>query len=205
MPATKTIPERATQERAIQTRKDLLDAARRIFARDGFEVARLHDIAEDAGKTRGALYAHFADKEDLFFALIEDDIRRDGAFFEKSLRPDSSLEERIQAMSTHMEALVFDRQRILLYLEFKMYAIRHPHNPKRLADLHAALCAKGLAKKGKLLPELLVSGEKRRRAVYAAFASVLDGLALNFYFDPAGLTRSEVRLRTERLVRERMT
>lgn len=182
-----------------------MDAARRIFARDGFEVARLQDIAQDAGKTRGALYAHFADKEDLFYALIEEDIEQDSAFFAKRLQPDSTLEQRIRVMSQHMEALLFDRKRMLLYLEFKMYAIRHTHQQKRLADLHAALCAKGLATKGKLLPELLVSPEKRRRAVYAAFASVLDGLALNLYFDPQGLSRAEVRSRIERLVRERMT
>ena len=52
-------------------------AARRVFARDGFEVARLQDIAQEAGKTRGALYSHFADKEDLFFALIEENIEAD--------------------------------------------------------------------------------------------------------------------------------
>ena len=67
LPVRKVISEHRTQERAIQTRKDLMAAARRVFARDGFEVARLQDIAQEAGKTRGALYAHFTDKEDLFF------------------------------------------------------------------------------------------------------------------------------------------
>jgi len=65
------------QERSLVTRQELIDAARRIFARDGFEVARLQDIAAAAGKTRGAFYAHFQDKEDVFFAIFEQDIARD--------------------------------------------------------------------------------------------------------------------------------
>ncbi len=37
------------QDRAISTRRELMEAARRIFARDGFEMARLEDIAADSG------------------------------------------------------------------------------------------------------------------------------------------------------------
>src|SRR5579862_4390803 len=59
------------QQRTAATRRGLLDAARRIFARDGFEACRIEDIAAAAGHTRGAFYAHFSAKEDLFFAIFE--------------------------------------------------------------------------------------------------------------------------------------
>src|ERR1700689_621967 len=59
------------QQRTEATRRALLHAARRIFARDGFEAARIEDIAGATGHTRGAFYAHFNSKEDLFFALFE--------------------------------------------------------------------------------------------------------------------------------------
>jgi AcrR family transcriptional regulator len=45
-------------------------AAEQTFARDGYEAARLEDIAARAGYTRGAFYANFASKEDIFFALL---------------------------------------------------------------------------------------------------------------------------------------
>src|SRR5580658_3485401 len=61
------------QQRTEATRRALLDAARRIFARDGFEAARIEEIAGATGHTRGAFYAHFSSKEDLFFALLEQD------------------------------------------------------------------------------------------------------------------------------------
>jgi AcrR family transcriptional regulator len=197
--------DQLVQERAIQTRQDLLDAARRIFARDGFEVARLQDIAEAAGRTRGALYAHFKDKEDLFFALFEEDLARDHELSSRQLRPHPSREERVSTLTAQLESILQDRRRMLLYLEFKMYAIRHPHRQKRLADLHAAICDQGISNKIELLPALAIADRESRRRAVAAVGAVLDGLAINLYFDPEGLTQEEVHRDIERLVREQLT
>src|ERR1700690_2888456 len=59
------------QIRTEATRTKLLDSAELLFARDGFEAARLEDIASMAGYTRGAFYANFKSKEDIFFALLD--------------------------------------------------------------------------------------------------------------------------------------
>ena len=192
-----------TQERAVHTRQELLNAARRIFARDGFEAARLQDIAQSAGKTRGALYVHFQDKEDLFFALIAQDLAHDDAVFQRKLRPDSTREERIATLTQHMEAFVHDRQRALLYVEFKLYAARHPHKRQRLAELHAAVCSRLAACKMEFMPEFAFEDAAERRRGIASFGALLDGLALNLYFDPIGLTNEEVRRKIDQSVRER--
>jgi AcrR family transcriptional regulator len=55
-----------------RTRQALLETARRLFTRDGFGATRTEEIAEQAGLTRGALYHHFRDKEDLFRAVHEE-------------------------------------------------------------------------------------------------------------------------------------
>ena len=57
--------------RTEATRKKLLDSAEQIFARDGFEAARLEDIASMAGYTRGAFYANFESKEECFLAAFD--------------------------------------------------------------------------------------------------------------------------------------
>src|SRR3954463_12681891 len=62
--AEKWTPERRRQ----QTRDALLDAAVSVFARRGFHGASLDEIAETAGYTRGAIYKHFADKEEMLQA-----------------------------------------------------------------------------------------------------------------------------------------
>ena len=193
------------QERSVVTRQELIDAARRIFARDGFEVARLQDIAAAAGKTRGAFYAHFQDKEDVFFAIFEQDIARDQQTYLKELNHSSTYEERVAILVRNVEDIIYDKDRALLYLEFKMYAIRHPHKRKRLADLHVLMCARGAAAaKLALLPELQSDDPDEQRSRTAQFGLVIDGIALNRYFDPVGLNKEQTHERIESCVRSLM-
>ena len=58
-----------TKEQAAETREALLEAARAAFAREGFKGASVAAIAAAAGTTKGALFHHFARKEDLFLAV----------------------------------------------------------------------------------------------------------------------------------------
>jgi AcrR family transcriptional regulator len=183
------VREKRQQDRAISTRCDLIEAARRIFARDGFEMARLEDIAAAAGKTRGAFYANFRDKEDVFFALFEEILRREKRQMGEQLGEAESEDERIEVLARHMLSLVKDRQRMLLALEFKLYAIRHPKRTKRLADLHSALCMSCVeANVAKLIPGFICLTAKQKRTQTAQVGALLDGLALNLMFDHRGLT-----------------
>jgi len=56
-----------------RTRRHLLDAAKRLFNERGYEAATVRDIAAAAGLSTGAVFASFADKADLFGAVILDD------------------------------------------------------------------------------------------------------------------------------------
>jgi len=62
---------RRSKEDALATRNSLLDAAERVFLRQGVAGTSLNDIAEAAGTTRGAIYWHFRDKADLFNAMMD--------------------------------------------------------------------------------------------------------------------------------------
>ncbi|MFI6013557.1 ScbR family autoregulator-binding transcription factor [Streptomyces sp. NPDC051243] len=59
------------QLRAEQTRTTILTAAAELFDRHGYESTSLSDIVEHAQVTKGALYFHFAAKEDLAQAIME--------------------------------------------------------------------------------------------------------------------------------------
>lgn len=63
---------RKTHDDSLETRKNILDSALRLFSRRGFERTSLSDIAKFSNVTRGAIYWHFENKEDLFIALCED-------------------------------------------------------------------------------------------------------------------------------------
>lgn len=62
---------RRTKEEAEQTKKDILEAATRVFSSKGVAKTTLEDIARDAGVTRGAIYWHFRNKKEIFDALYE--------------------------------------------------------------------------------------------------------------------------------------
>ncbi len=60
---------RRTKEQAEQTRSRIIDAARKVFIKRGVSRTTLEHIAEEADVTRGAIYWHFANKSELFFAM----------------------------------------------------------------------------------------------------------------------------------------
>lgn len=62
---------RRTKEEALATRNRLLDGAELLFQDRGVSRTSLHDIAQAAGTSRGAIYWHFRDKADLFNAMME--------------------------------------------------------------------------------------------------------------------------------------
>jgi AcrR family transcriptional regulator len=55
--------------RGEMTRKAILDAARRVFERDGYVTAGIRDIVSEAGVARGSFYTYFATKVDVFRVL----------------------------------------------------------------------------------------------------------------------------------------
>jgi AcrR family transcriptional regulator len=63
---------RSQAERSATTRQALLDAGRTLFAERGFAGAGQEEIVERAGVTRGALSHHFATKQGLFLAVVQD-------------------------------------------------------------------------------------------------------------------------------------
>jgi TetR/AcrR family acrAB operon transcriptional repressor len=62
---------RKTKVETEQTRLQIIAAARKVFAERGVSRTTLAQIAKRAGVTRGAIYWHFKNKPDLFFAMME--------------------------------------------------------------------------------------------------------------------------------------
>jgi AcrR family transcriptional regulator len=57
---------------AAQTREAIIEAARELFASDGFDASSIDAIAARAEVSKGAVYHHFADKQELFAALCRE-------------------------------------------------------------------------------------------------------------------------------------
>lgn len=63
---------RTQRDRSSSTRTALIAAARELFAARGYHAVPAGEIVRAAGVTRGALYHHYADKRDLFRAVVEE-------------------------------------------------------------------------------------------------------------------------------------
>lgn len=61
-------------------RRHILEAAQRVFLREGYHGATMERVAEEAGVSKQTLYNYFADKESLFIALAETWKERGGLF-----------------------------------------------------------------------------------------------------------------------------
>ena len=78
---------RKSQEESQETRKNILECAKRLFSKRGYERTSLSDIAKYSGVSRGAIYWHFESKEDLLVNLVEYvDVNTEGVryFFESA-------------------------------------------------------------------------------------------------------------------------
>jgi AcrR family transcriptional regulator len=62
---------RTQKERSAATQGALLSAARRLWGERGYAAVSTPEIAEAAGVTRGAMYHQYANKTELFLAVLE--------------------------------------------------------------------------------------------------------------------------------------
>ena len=70
------------EEKKVQSRRRILDAAREVFFRDGFMPANLDEVADKAGVAKGTLYRYFESKAELYVAVLAEG----GAEFEAKMR-----------------------------------------------------------------------------------------------------------------------
>lgn len=135
---------RAARAEGRDAREALLEAATRVLAERGFRDASVDEIAERAGYSKGAFYWHFAGKDDLFYALVEERVDQpmremidllEAAPPEQDMAPEGS--------RRFVELLQGERELLLLAHEYWSQAVRDPklraRYAKRQADIRAAL------------------------------------------------------------------
>lgn len=66
---------KVTQEYMEARREQILEAARRCFLRDGFHSTSMQDLFAESGLSAGAVYRHFASKDEMITAIAEENMR----------------------------------------------------------------------------------------------------------------------------------
>ncbi len=119
-------PVRLTRaEQKARTKESLLDSAARVFAERGMD-APIDDVTEEAGFTKGAFYANFASKEELFLAMLDRNFAGHAARIERTLASERGMEEQAREGALgFIREIAGDPEWERLFFEFATYAGRN--------------------------------------------------------------------------------
>jgi AcrR family transcriptional regulator len=189
------------QVRTQETQSKILHAAQAIFSEQGFEKTQLEEVAVRAGYTRGAIYAHYSGKEDLFLALIEHCVLAKFSAVRQLIEGEPEASKRAGLFKRWIASQVCDHSFGMLLLEFKLYALRRPRSREKLQHMYDLL----LKSSGNDFIEIL-PGDYLNRASRAAaerslaiMGAILSAVILENRFRPELLSKPHLRAVLEEL------
>jgi TetR/AcrR family transcriptional regulator len=140
MPKPRTNGAKPQRRNPVNTRKKLLTAARREFARSGLAGARVDEIAARAGVNKQLLYHYFGDKDALYLAVLEwvyEEIRaQERKLNLEGLPPQVAIKKLIESSFDH---LALHPDFIVLLNDENRHQARHVRASLKLEDMHSPL------------------------------------------------------------------
>ncbi len=165
-------------------KNQILDAATKVFVRQGFQHARMDDIVEEAGLSKGTLYWYFKSKEDIINAILRRLFTGDIEHLESLLQAEGTASERLMQLTID-RANGLKRMSSLVPIIFEFYAVAvHQQWVKQFINeyfQHFRTLLEDLIQQG------IDSGEFRHanaRNAAITFASLYEGLTLHQMIDP---------------------
>jgi AcrR family transcriptional regulator len=127
-------------EKKAETRASLLRAAEDVFGRRGFQAASVDEVAEAAGFTKGAVYAHFESKEDLFLAMLDERFADRIDEIRTVLSDEHEVAEQArEAGEGFMAYIDADPRWSPIFFEFWAHAVRNPDVAGKLVTRYRVL------------------------------------------------------------------
>jgi AcrR family transcriptional regulator len=121
---------RLTQRTRDARRHQILDAARRCFTRTGFQATSMQDIFSEAGLSAGAVYSHFAGKDEIIAAIGDEVIAQITSAFDTAATAGdpSTLDDVLEQFFTKLQNATIAPIAISVWAE----AVRDPVLRRRL-------------------------------------------------------------------------
>jgi AcrR family transcriptional regulator len=182
------------KQRQLRTRIGLMRSAARVFARRGLQRGTIDEVAADAGFTKGAFYANFSSKEELFLAMLDEGF----AVRLRQVRELSASDPEIDRSQIIKRArvegedfahhLVADPDWQRLFLEFVVHATREESFRHELVGRYGGLRKQVAEVFAQRAAELgvrpTVDAESLARMIFA----MANGFALERLLDPEGVS-----------------
>ena len=176
-------------------RREILEAAKRVFAKKGFAASTIDEIAQEAEFSKGAMYGYFEGKEDLFFSLIQekmDDIEeRLREVVESSDDPETKIRDLIE---THLTFFEEDRD------FFQIIASEQPRlgaeTESRLRENMKERCVRGLDLIEKAMRAGVSAGmlkEIEPRFLATGFVGIIHAFTTNWILTGGGDPLTEMK------------
>jgi AcrR family transcriptional regulator len=173
------------ERRKLETRRDILAAAYRVFAEKGYAQTTIDDVAMACGVSKGAIYHHFASKEELFRGLL-DDHRHEIEGMRAAIAGATSFADVLRGVvDVWLDHYRSDASFMPLSLELRVQATRAPWAREFVADFYAQLRLMIAALLRASQDAGFVRDDLDVEAAATLLFGVLDGPCLQASIDPA--------------------
>jgi AcrR family transcriptional regulator len=127
------------REKQRRTREALLDAASEMFGRHGLDGASIDEVAQAAGYTKGAFYANFKSKEELFLVMLDERFSEELQRLDRALAGTHEPQEEAAAAAADFIHFATDAEWQQLSFQFLAYAARNEEFRQELATRQRAM------------------------------------------------------------------
>ena len=181
---------------------NILQAARRLLDRGGFEALRLQAIAEEAGEAKGSIAYYFGNKAGLVAALVDDlahDANRALIDVTEGLPVG---ERRLHALVDHEARISADIASFRAFFEILPHVLRDEALRSRVARLYDGYRDTVRRAMGSETAKSGRGGVGERASVAVLMIALVDGLAIQHALDPDGVDIGAATDFWERLLRD---
>lgn len=167
-----------------ERKQQILEAAMVVFARSGIDKARMDDIVEESGLSKGTLYWYFKSKDDIIIAILENLFEREFVDLEPLAHADIPASDKLIKI---VEYITTDVQQMfaLLPLIYEFYALAYRQD--RVRETIMSYWEKYLNFLEPIIQEGIDSGEFRKvntREASIALGALIEGVILLWVFGP---------------------
>ena len=178
------MPRLTRKEKQAHTRFCLMESAARVFTRRGLQQASIDEVAGDAGFTKGAFYANFKSKEELFLAMLDERFAQRIEEIDRVWSSGGDIRDKARQAGQDFAQYLSDDEWSRLFFEFAAYAARNEEFRQELVTRYRALRERVAdiysRQKEKMGIEPAVAPEQVAAMIFA----MANGLALEKLLEP---------------------
>ena len=178
------MPRLTRKEKQAHTRSCLMESAARVFARRGLQQASIDEVTGDAGFTKGAFYANFKSKEELFLAMLDERFAQRIEEIDRVWSSDGDIRDKARQAGQDFAQYLSDDEWSRLFFEFAAYAARNEEFRQELVTRYRALRERVADIYARQKEKMGIEPPIAPEQVAAMIFAMVNGLALEKLLEP---------------------